>query len=107
MVAMDDDNFPTEDDLSGDIKDRARNGQRTMLREPAGFHNICEYLTLEPHRLIFPRGFPFQLRGHVNQPEFVPSPKDATIGRHGRFVVGRAGCGRDDLAQRPSERSPL
>ncbi len=50
------------------------------MREPARFHNICEYLTLEPHRLIFPRGFPFQLRGHVNQPEFVLSPKDATIG---------------------------
>ncbi len=80
MVAMDDDNFPTDDDFIGGHQRSGQKWTGPIVREPARFHNICEYLTLEPHRLIFPRGFPFQLRGHVNQPEFVLSPKDATIG---------------------------
>lgn len=80
MVAMDDDNFPTEDDFVGRHQKTGQKWPGMLVREPAQFHNICEYLTLEPPRLVFPRGFPFQLRGHVNQPEFVSSPKNATIG---------------------------
>ncbi len=80
MVAMDDDNFPTADDFIGGHQRTGEKWAGGVLREEAKFHNICEYLTLEPHRLVFPRGFPFQLRGHVNQPEFVPAPKYATIG---------------------------
>jgi len=80
MVSIDDDNFPAGDDFIGH---HSRTGQKwtsSLLREPREFHNICEYLTLEPHRLVFPRGFPFQLRGHVNRPEQVLAPADAAIG---------------------------
>jgi hypothetical protein len=80
MIAMDDDNFPTDDDLIGGHQRSGQKWPGPVLREAAQYHNICEYLTLEPHRLVFPRGFPFQLRGHVNQPEFVHGPKDAIIG---------------------------
>jgi hypothetical protein len=111
MVSIDDDNFPTKDDFIGH---HCRTGQKwsgSLLREPREFHNICEYLKLEPQRLVFPRGFPFQLRGHVNQPQQVPAPADATIGvteglwldepdvdattwQSERCGVSRAGCVR-------------
>lgn len=80
MIALDDDNFPSEDDLIGGHQRTGQKWSGQVLRESAGFHNICEYLTLDPPRLVFPRGFPFQLRGHANQPEFAPAPPNATIG---------------------------
>jgi hypothetical protein len=80
MIALDDDNFPTEDDFIGGHRRTGQKWSGQVLREAAGFHNICEYLTMDPQRLVFPRGFPFQLRGHSNQPEFAPAPPNATIG---------------------------
>jgi hypothetical protein len=80
LIAMDDDNFPAEDDFIGGHQATGKRWPETVLREPARFHNICEYLVLDPPRLVFPRGFPFQLRGHVNQPELVPAPRNAIIG---------------------------
>jgi hypothetical protein len=80
MVSIDDDNYPMGDDFIGH---HCRTGQKwtgAVLREPRKFHNICEYLKLEPQRLVFPRGFPFQLRGHVNQAQEVAAPADAVIG---------------------------
>ena len=80
LVSIDDDNFPTPDDFIGH---HSRTGQKwsgSLFRESHEFHNICEYLTLEPQRLVFPRGFPFQLRGHVNQPEQVHAAPGTTIG---------------------------
>jgi Reversibly glycosylated polypeptide len=80
LIAMDDDNFPAEDDFVGGHQATGKKWPGAVLREPARFHNICEYLVLDPPRLVFPRGFPFQLRGHVNQPELVPAPRSAMIG---------------------------
>jgi hypothetical protein len=80
LLSIDDDNFPTDDDLIGNHQKTGTPWNKRIVREPAHFHNICEYLTLEPSRLIFPRGFPFQRRGHVNQPEWVAPPADAVIG---------------------------
>jgi Reversibly glycosylated polypeptide len=80
LIAMDDDNFPSKDDFIGCHRQTGKKWDRPVLEESARFHNICEYLVLEPQRLVFPRGFPFQLRGRVNQPVFVASPKGATIG---------------------------
>ena len=80
LIAVDDDNFPTEDDFIGGHRRTGQKWSGPLVREPARFHNICEYLTLDPQRLVYPRGFPFQLRGHVNQPEFIPASKNATIG---------------------------
>ena len=80
MISLDDDNFPAQDDFVGYHKQTGQPWTDSLLHESTGFHNICEYLTLEPQRLIFPRGFPFQLRGHVNRPEPVPSAQGARIG---------------------------
>ena len=80
LIAMDDDNFPSEDDFIGGHRMTGQPWAGPVLREAAGFHNICEYLTMEPSRLVFPRGFPFQIRGHRNQPEAIASPQGAMIG---------------------------
>jgi Reversibly glycosylated polypeptide len=80
LISIDDDNFPTNDNF---ISHHGKTGQSwtgSLIREPSQFHNICEYLTLEPQRLVFPRGFPFQLRGHSNQPQLLPAPNDTIIG---------------------------
>jgi hypothetical protein len=80
MLAMDDDNFPTDDDFIGLHMRTGQPWREQTIREPSQFHNICEYLTLQPQRLIFPRGFPFQLRGHLNRSELVAAPAGAAIG---------------------------
>jgi hypothetical protein len=80
MISIDDDNFPTEDDFVGGHLRTGKVWTGPVLREEKLFHNICEYITFEPPRLVFPRGFPFQLRGHVNQPQSVPAPQGAAIG---------------------------
>lgn len=80
LISMDDDNFPTNDDFVGLHRRTGQDWRLPLLKEEKQFHNICEYLVFNPSRLVFPRGFPFQLRGHVNQPQQVPSPPGATIG---------------------------
>jgi hypothetical protein len=80
MLSMDDDNFPTGDDLIGRHLQTGLPWKGHVFREQTGFHNICEYLTLEPKRHVFPRGFPFRLRGHVNEPQRIAAPPGAMIG---------------------------
>lgn len=80
MISIDDDNFPTSDDFVGFHRRTGQAWRQPMLKEPSRFHNVCEYLVFEPSRLVFPRGFPFQLRGQINQPQLVPSPEGAVIG---------------------------
>lgn len=33
---------------------------------PERYHNVCEHLRIVPNRPLFPRGFPFRLRGESN-----------------------------------------
>jgi hypothetical protein len=80
MISIDDDNFPTEDDFIGHHRRTGQAWTQPVIKEERAFHNVCEYLTFEPARLVFPRGFPFQLRGHVNEPQLVACPEGATIG---------------------------
>ncbi len=80
LISMDDDSFPAQDDFIGHHKRTGQKWGQCAIKEPRKFHNVCEYLVFEPHRLVFPRGFPFQLRDHVNEPELVASPEGATIG---------------------------
>jgi hypothetical protein len=80
LLSMDDDNFPTSDDFVGRHMKTGQLWHESVVREQAKFHNICEYLTLEPQRPIFPRGFPFHLRSHVNAPQAVEAPQGARIG---------------------------
>jgi hypothetical protein len=80
LLSMDDDNFPCHDDFVGGHMETGKPWTQPLLKEPTGFHNICEYITLEPQRAVFPRGFPFRLRGHVNAPQEVAPPQGAKIG---------------------------
>ena len=80
LISMDDDNFPTDDDFIGG---HARTGSvlaGSVLTEKSGFHNVCEYLAFKPARAIFPRGYPFNLRGKKNAPRMAPAPKGARLG---------------------------
>lgn len=80
LIAIDDDNFPTEDDFIGGHSLTGKPWAGELISEDSGFHNICEYLKFEPSRSIFPRGFPFKLRGQSNQPKFLTSPKESVVG---------------------------
>jgi hypothetical protein len=80
LISMDDDNVPSEDDFVARHRMTGQEWRQPLLKEEKRFHNVCEYLTFEPSRLVFPRGFPFRLRGHANQPEWVASPEGTVIG---------------------------
>ena len=80
LISIDDDNFPTEDDFVGHHIKTGREWRGGLTREPQGFHNICEYLTFEPQRLVYPRGFPFELRGQPNRAEPVHRGESARVG---------------------------
>jgi hypothetical protein len=80
MVSIDDDNFPAEDNFIGRHLVTGTSWTQPVIKEATQFHNVCEYLKLEPQRSVFPRGFPFHLRGHVNAPQLVAAPAKATIG---------------------------
>lgn len=80
LISMDDDNFPTQDDFVGGHMQTGSSWQGENVEEPNGFHNICEYITFTPSRRIYPRGFPFSLRGSVNAPRFTRTSSEARIG---------------------------
>ncbi|MFC1714999.1 hypothetical protein ACFL6S_15125 [Candidatus Poribacteria bacterium] len=80
LISIDDDNFPTSDDFVGGHMNTGRRWDDDIIEEPSGFHNICEYLEIEPNRQIFPRGFPFGLRENRNEPCNVRPPAGAQVG---------------------------
>ena len=80
LISIDDDNFPTDDDFIGGHLNTGRAWKNNIIEEPLRFHNICEYLEIEPSRQVFPRGFPFELRGMRNNPSFSQAPADAKVG---------------------------
>lgn len=80
LISIDDDNFPTSDDF---IHCHSRTGSRwkgKIIKNANGYYNICEHLSIKPNRLIFPRGFPFELRGHKNIPQSIRLRQDILIG---------------------------
>ena len=66
LILMDDDNFPAEDDFVGSHEFTGSTWEGDVVQENTGFHNICEKLKVEPHRGLYPRGFPFKLRNTLN-----------------------------------------
>ena len=80
LISIDDDNFPTEDDFIGHHKNTGQEWGGKLIREPQRFHNVCEYLTFEPQRLVYPRGYPFELRGQLNQADAVQCVQNARVG---------------------------
>lgn len=80
LISIDDDNFPTDDDFIGHHKNTGKRWDGALVREPQHFHNICEYLSFDPQRLVYPRGFPFELRGQLNRPESISCREGARVG---------------------------
>jgi len=80
LISIDDDNFPTGDDFIGCHARTGETWQGSVLREASGFHNICEYLEFVPPRHIFPRGFPFRLRGTRNHSQELTCESHVQVG---------------------------
>lgn len=80
LISIDDDNFPLEDDLVAGHSLTGDKVPQNVIKEETGFHNICEYLEISPERHVFPRGYPFRLRGHSNSPVLNEADDNAKIG---------------------------
>ncbi len=80
LISIDDDNFPTDDDFIGCHLQTGNILQGKLITETSGFHNICEYLQIFPERQVFPRGYPFNLRGGNNQTGCSEAPAYGKIG---------------------------
>jgi hypothetical protein len=82
LICIDDDNFPMEDDFIGGHLSTSQIWKSPQNFEEHGFHNICEYLKLEPERKIYPRGFPFNLRyqNTLNSNKFIEENENLIVG---------------------------
>jgi hypothetical protein len=80
LISIDDDNYPTNDDFIGYHMRTGASCRTQLIEEASRFHNICEYLEIEPRRKIYPRGYPFALRDRQNDPVALPPPCEAIIG---------------------------
>lgn len=80
LISIDDDNWPTADDFVGGHSLTGRAWDGDVLAEPSGYHNVCEYLTFDVKRPIFPRGFPFKLRHTRNAPDARPADAGTRVG---------------------------
>ena len=80
LISIDDDNFPIDDDLIGFHQNTGKKWNGDLISEESGFHNICEYIDFEPDRKVFPRGYPFRLRGLENGNSRIPPQKELKIG---------------------------
>lgn len=80
LICIDDDNFPTADDFIGGHLHTGGPVGETLVHEPSGYHNVCEYLTIQPSRPLYPRGFPFRLRGSRNEPQTALRVVGARVG---------------------------
>lgn len=80
LISIDDDNFPTSGDFLGGHLHTGRGWEAEIIEESSGFHNVCEYLEIEPKRLIFPRGFPLGFRDNKNAIIRAKTPRGAQVG---------------------------
>jgi hypothetical protein len=80
LISIDDDNWPTDDDFVGGHSLTGQPWTGEVIHEEKGFHNVCAGLRFEPARAVFPRGFPFKLRGMVNEPRHIRPAKPVTVG---------------------------
>ncbi len=80
LISIDDDNYPIDDDLVGFHSNTGKAWEGKLICEESGFHNICEYLKIEPDRQVFPRGYPFKLRGVSNSQQSILPEKSTKIG---------------------------
>lgn len=80
LIVIDDDNWPTADDFIGGHLAAGSQIEASLIREGTGFHNVCEYLEFDPQRRVYPRGYPFKLRGSANSPQPGVPLASVTIG---------------------------
>lgn len=80
MISIDDDNFPTTDDFIGFHAITGKQWHGELIKETSGYYNICEFLTIEPHRPVYPRGFPFNRRGGLNKSTYIAGQSDIIVG---------------------------
>ena len=80
IISIDDDNWPTDDDFIGGHLLTGSKWVKQLVSEKKQFHNVCEYLEFDIKRPIYPRGFPFKLRGSTNQPEFSGPDREVVVG---------------------------
>lgn len=80
LISIDDDNWPTDDDFIGGHLLTGTKWLKPVISEKTQFHNVCEYLKFDIERPIYPRGFPFKLRGSVNQPTYFEFNEEVTVG---------------------------
>jgi hypothetical protein len=58
IIAVDDDNFVTEEDYLGPHLQVGRNVEVPVVRHPSGWWNVCQRLVCEPPRQFYHRGYP-------------------------------------------------
>lgn len=63
LISIDDDNFPTAGDFIGAHEVTGSHWEGPLLGDSSSFHNLCQYIEFEPSRVVYPRGYPFRLRG--------------------------------------------
>ena len=56
LISIDDDNFPTDDDFIGCRRETGKTWKGELFHEASGFHNICEYLKINPNVIFFQEG---------------------------------------------------
>lgn len=80
LISIDDDNFPTEEDFIGKHMCVGGTLAQDELSSASGYYNICSHLEFEPPRIVYPRGYPFLVRGLESDASFRTAPSDFTIG---------------------------
>jgi hypothetical protein len=85
IVALDDDNFVTDDDYLGHHLTVGRTVEVPVLSHPSGWWNVCERLACEPPRRFYHRGYPKSLQ------TFVPTAAEARVEKRAVKVAVNAG----------------
>jgi hypothetical protein len=80
LVSIDDDNWPTGDDFLGGHGFAGEAWQGPLVASDNGYFNVCSHLELTPARDVYPRGYPFRLRGAKAKVTDAKAPSGARIG---------------------------
>jgi len=80
LISIDDDNWPTDDNFALWHSRTGQEWKDHVVYDESGFLNVCEYIHFVPSRPIFPRGYPFLLRGATNNIQHKPLSSAVTVG---------------------------
>jgi len=81
LICIDDDNFPVpNNDFIGGHCDVGSPCAEPLISTESGFYNLCDHLEIQPKRIVYPRGYPFELRGVPNSQSAVKADQGAVIG---------------------------